>query len=422
MPPMRRQVGGSGAGDGSGSLDVLGADEARRMTLRAQGVLGRSERPRTPGEVLARLGALQLDTISVLARSHELVCYSRAGPTGRAAVEEACWGRDAAGAPRAVEYWAHAACILPVELWPALAFRRRRMRIKRRWDLDAPASVIDEVRRRLRDEGPMTATQLGGAKRGGPWWDWSPVKVAVELLLDWGEAVCVTRTGWRRVYDLAERALPHTVLAVGEPDDQDCLRQLVRRSGAALGVATAADLADYFRLSRADVAAGLPGSGLVPVRVEGWAQPAWADPSALGSVDAGGRHRSTLLSPFDPLVWDRARAERVFGLTHRLEAYTPAPRRVHGYYAMPVLAGGRMVGRVDPARAGSTLVCRRVGLRSGPGGRVPASVIDGVAAALAEAATWVGSTSVVLEVVDPPAAAAPLRTTLGGYGLAISSP
>lgn len=419
---MRRQVDSGGPSDGGGMGDSFSADEARRMTLRAQGVLGRAERPRTPGEVLARLGALQLDTISVLARSHELVCYSRAGATGRDAVEQACWGRNAAGEPRAVEYWAHAACILPVELWPALAFRRRRMRTKRRWDLDAPASVIDEVRRRLHAEGPMTATQLGGAKRGGPWWDWSPVKVAVELLLDWGEAVCVTRTGWRRVYDLAERALPDAVLAAGEPDDQDCLRQLVARSGAALGVATVADLADYFRLSRADVAAGLPGSGLVPVQVDGWAQPAWADPAALATVDAGGRHRSALLSPFDPLVWDRPRAERVFGLVHRLEAYTPAHRRVHGYYAMPVLAGGRMVGRVDPARLGSTLVARRVGLLCGPGGRVAASVIDGTAAALAEAATWVGSTSVALEMIDPPPAAAALRTALGAYGLAISSP
>lgn len=290
---------------------------------------------------------------------------------GAAAIDAACWGTDAAGSPRAFEYWAHAASVLGVDMWPLMAFRRRRLRTTRRWNLDAPLSVIDTVRRRLAVEGPLTATQLGGAKQGGEWWDWSPVKTAAELLLDWGEVVCVRRVGWRRVYDLAERVLPSDVLAGADMADAECLATLVARAGTALGVATAGDLADYFRLTRADVATGLPSSGLVPVRVQGWDHAAWADPAGLADVGQRGRHRTTLLSPFDSLIWDRARTLRVFGLHHRLEAYTQAAARIHGYFAMPVLAGGRLVGRVDPVRSGATLVARRVSLvPAGPAGGV----------------------------------------------------
>lgn len=142
------------------------------MALRAQGLLGRRGRPATPADVLRQVGALQLDTISVLARSHQLVCFSRTGAVGAAAIDAACWGTDAAGSPRAFEYWAHAASVLGVDMWPLMAFRRRRLRTTRRWNLDAPLSVIDTVRRRLAVEGPLTATQLGGAKQGGEWWDW----------------------------------------------------------------------------------------------------------------------------------------------------------------------------------------------------------------------------------------------------------
>jgi uncharacterized protein YcaQ len=371
----------------------LSLPEARRLALRAQGFHGSEGRPRTPAAVLARTGALQLDTISVLARSHELVCFARCGPVGSAAVSDACWGSDASGSPRAVEYWAHAASILPVTSWPWFAFRRRAMRARTQWYHDAPAAVIDGVRHRLEVEGPLTATELGGAKQGGPWWDWSPVKSAVERLLAWGEVVCTTRRGWKRVYDLTERALPAELVGA-EPDDATCLAALVAASGRGLGVATVADLADYFRLGQDQTRAALPHTPLVPVEVAGWAQPAWADPDALEGLARRGRHRTTLLSPFDSLIWDRARTERLFGFPHRLEAYVPAPKRIHGYYAMPVLAGGRLVGRVDPGRVGRTLVAKRVGILT------PAAVAD-VAVALREAASWVGADEVVVETVDP---------------------
>ncbi|MFC1429060.1 winged helix-turn-helix domain-containing protein [Streptacidiphilus sp. N1-3] len=369
---------------------TLRADDARRIALRAQGLLGAPDRRAGVPGVLRHLGAVQLDTISVLARSHELVPYARLGAVGRESVEAAYWSGGAS-----FEYWSHAACILPVEEWPLFSFRRRAYLARgHRWHRmeDADRSCA-EVLARLRAEGPLTATELGGAKKGGVWWDWSETKIAVEWLLDTGQVVCTERRGWKRVYDLAERAVPADLLA-SDPDDASCVRQLVRRSGAALGVATRKDLADYHRLKTEQVGAALADSGLVPVLVEGWGRDgapaaAWADPAAL-DTEPRGRHRTTLLSPFDSLVWDRARTERIFGLSHRLEAYTPKEKRLHGYFAMPLLAGGRLVGRVDPAREKRTMIARQISLDS------PA-LLPALAQALREAAAWVGCDSVRVE-------------------------
>ncbi|UWE08185.1 winged helix-turn-helix domain-containing protein [Actinacidiphila bryophytorum] len=378
----------------------LSADQARRIALRAQGFIGAPDRKAGTRGVLRSLGAVQLDTISVLARSHELIPYARLGAVGREAVEQSYWSGD-----HAFEYWSHAACILPIEEWPHFAFRRRARRARgRRWHVLADAerscaTVLD----RLRADGPLTSTELGGAKNGGPWWDWSETKIAVEWLLDTGEVVCTRRRGWKRVYDLAERAVPDTLLH-DDIDDAECMRRLVAQAGAAMGVATRADLADYHRLKGEQVTAVIADTGLVPVEVEGWGKPAWADPQALAS-EPRGRHRTTLLSPFDSLVWDRPRTERIFGFTHRLEAYTPKPKRIHGYFAMPLLAGGRLVGRVDPAREGRTLVARQVTL-DGPKAVQPA------ADAIAEAAGWVGCVEARVERVLPEALREPLVTAV----------
>ncbi|MFC5907789.1 winged helix-turn-helix domain-containing protein [Streptacidiphilus monticola] len=369
---------------------LLSADHARRIALRAQGLLGAPDRRAGVRGVLRHLGAVQLDTISVLARSHELVPYARLGAVGREAVERAYWSGGAS-----FEYWSHAACVLPVEEWPLFAFRRRRFLARgHRWHRmeDADRSCA-EVLARLRADGPLTATELGGAKKGGVWWDWSETKIAVEWLLDTGVVVCGERRGWKRVYDLAERAVPAELLAQ-ELEDADCLRRLVGQAGAALGVATVKDLADYHRLKVDQVTAALPESGLVPVQVAGWGRDgrpaaAWAAPEAL-ATEPRGRHRTTLLSPFDSLVWDRSRTERIFGLSHRLEAYTPREKRVHGYFAMPLLAGGRLVGRVDPAREGRTLIARQLSVDS-------ARHLPALAQALREAASWVGCTDVRVE-------------------------
>ena len=350
--------------------------------------------------MLRALGAVQLDTISVLARSHELVPYARLGAVPRPTVESAYWS----GAT-SFEYWSHAACVLPIEEWPLFAFRRRARRaLRRRWhDLPDADAVCARVLDQLKSEGPCTASELGGAKNGGEWWDWSETKIAVELLLDWGEVVCVERRGWKRVYDLAERAIP-SELHHDDLTDDECVRRLVAQSGKAMGVATRADLADYHRLKAAQVESVLEASGLVPVAVQGWDKPAWADPGALDASPRG-RHRTTLLSPFDSLVWHRPRTERLFGFVHRLEAYVPKSKRVHGYFAMPLLAGGQLVGRVDPGREGRTLVARQVSMAG-------AAAVDPMAKALAEAASWVGCEEVRVERCDDPKRAAELTAAL----------
>ncbi|HXW47007.1 MAG TPA: crosslink repair DNA glycosylase YcaQ family protein [Streptosporangiaceae bacterium] len=402
------------------------------MVLRAQGLLGaEGRRGGVPG-MLRRLGAVQLDTISVLARSHELVAYARLGPIGRARVELAYWHPRR---PAAFEYWSHAACVLPIEEWPYYAFRRRAFRVRGlRWHQSHP-DVCEQVLARIRAEGPLTATELGGAKKGGPWWDWSDTKIAVEWLLDTGDVLCARRSGWRRVYDLPERVLPDG-LAGSEPADSECVTRLAQVAARALGVVTHADLADYQRLSysgaelrrggqRLTAAWAAEEAGLVPVEIAGArrapAVRAWADPAAVGErpesgeqAAAGalaqrGRHRTTLLSPFDSLVWDRKRTLRVFGFEHSLEAYVPQHKRVHGYFTMPLLAGGRLVGRVDPAREGRTLIARKLSLDK------PAAA-EAMAQALVEAASWVGCDSVRLEQVEPAGIEPRLRAALAAHG------
>ena len=413
----------------------LTPDEARLLTLRAQGFIGASSRRGGVPGMLRRVGAVQLDTISVLARSHELVAYARLGAIPRDRIERAYWNPRQADA---FEYWSHAACVLPLEEWPFYAFRRRAFRARgMRWHESHP-DVCARVLARIRAEGPLTATQLGGAKNGGPWWDWSDTKIAVEWLLDTGDVICARRTGWRRVYDLPERVLPAKLLQA-DPSDEECVIHLAAVAARALGVATRADLADYQRLrlggagqrrdgplmAAEDAAAA---AGLVPVEIAAArgapAVRAWADRAAAGlaaaepagrpggspagTADAAagrGRHRTTLLSPFDSLIWDRKRTLRVFGFEHSLEAYVPQARRVHGYYTMPLLAGGRLVGRVDPARSGRTLVARKLTLDT-------PKAAEPMARALVEAASWVGCDSVELGQVQPPQLEQRLRSAL----------
>jgi len=402
-------------------LVSLSPDEARLLTLRAQGLVGAEARRGGVPAMLRRIGAVQLDTISVLARSHELVAYARLGAVPRARIERAYWNP---GPATAFEYWSHAACVLPAEEWPYYAFRRRALRARlMRWHA-TNEKVVAQVLARLKAEGPLTATQLGGARKGGPWWDWSETKIAVERLLDTGEVICARRTGWRRIYDLPERVLDDDLLG-HDPSDEDCVIRLIGTAGRALGVATRADLLEYQRVRQwgvqtmSTVAAThdiAVAAGLVPVSVghAAAAVPAWADPGALawldstsgtGSSAGRGRHRVTLLSPFDSVIWDRKRTLRMFGFEHTLEAYVPQPKRVHGYYTMPLLARGRLLGRVDPARSGRTLVARQLSLDT------PAAT-EPMARALREAASWVGCDDVSLGRVSPPELSSRLEAAL----------
>lgn len=392
----------------------LSPTQARRVALWRQGLLGGEPTPAVATRagqarqadlvsgMLDRLGAVQLDTISVLARSHELVAYARLGAVRRGAIESAYWSGD-----RAFEYWSHAACILPMAMWPMFAFRRRHYRDRgMRWH-DVTKQDITKVRRLVTQEGPITTSDVGGAKNGGPWWDWSGAKIALEHLLDIGEVVVTRRVGWRRTYDLAERVVPPELFHDDFSDDE-CIAALIAAGAATVGVGTAGDISDVHRLPKAAAARHAEEAGLVPVAVPGWPR-AWATKEALDWLGAAGRdrHRTTLLSPFDSLIWFRERTERIFGMEHRLEAYTPADRRVHGYFAMPVLHRGELVARVDPKREGATLVARTITMES-----TSPSAVSGTVTALREAAAWVGADGVTVDRVVPASAAKAIRAQL----------
>lgn len=394
----------------------ISADQARSIAVRAQGLAGDTSAPKTPAAVLQHVGAVQLDTISVLARSHELVAYARLGPVPRAEVEAAYWSQPAV----AFEYVAHANCVIPIEDWPYFGFRRKQLGAGV-WPQLVGSPVLDEIKAAMQD-GPITVSDVGGARKQTGWWNWSEAKRALELMFARGEVVCTSRRNWKRVYDLPERAIPAALLA-HEPSVEESYMYLVRKAATALGVATRRDIANYYMLLTSYVGRGLDrkrlfdeamdASGLVGVQVEGWDEPAFAYEKDLRRRITQSR-RTTLLSPFDSLVWAeprvgagplRARTFRLFGYDMLFEPYVPKDKRVHGYFTMPLLSGDNIVGHVDPARDGKTLIARNLHVH-GP------HAIEPMAAALREAAQWVGCDNVGLEKVSPRNAAAPLKKLL----------
>jgi len=336
----------------------LGAAQARRVALAAQGFMD----PRPSGvpdrralrRVLGRTGLFQMDSVNVLARAHYLPLFSRLGPYPVAMLERAAYR-----APRELfEYWGHEASLLPVDAYPLLRWRMDEahegawggMRSVAREQPGLVADVLAEVRAR----GPLSAGEIeqvhggGRARRAGPWWDWSHVKRAIEYLFWAGEVTTASRRGFERLYDVTERVLPAQVLSAPVPDRAAAQRELVLRAARSLGVATGRDLRDYYRLSVTDTKARVgelvEAGDLATVTVEGWRQPAYL------AVDARLPRRvnaCALLSPFDPVVWERDRCERLYGFRYRIEIYVPASQRVHGYYVLPFLLGDRMVARVD---------------------------------------------------------------------------
>ena len=341
-----------------------------------------------------------------MARSHELVAYARLGPVPRERVERAYWRPRQ---PTAFEYWSHAACVLPIEYWPYFAFRRRALRARgKRWH-QSHERVCAQVLARLQAEGPLTATQLGGAVKGdgevggGAWWDWSDTKIAVEWLLDVGEVICVRREGWRRVYDLPERVLPAALLA-HDPSDTECLAHLAAVAARGSGGG------DPGRPDRLPPAAGNdqprhqarrpggPGGGGGRADTglrRGGGRPCHRRLGRSRGPGAGrggrpGRHRVTLLSPFDSLVWDRKRTRQMFGFDHSLEAYVPQAKRVHGYYAMPLLAGWSAAPtRCGGARPWSPASCHWP--RRRPPGRWPGRCGKRRNGSAAPRSPWTGS-------------------------------
>lgn len=383
---------------------TLSAALARRIALGAQGFADAAPtgRPdvRHLRRVLRRVGLIQMDSVNVLARAHYLPLYSRLGPYPTALLD-----RAAHQSPRELfEYWGHEASLVPVELQPALRWRmaeaeRHAWGGMRRLAAERPGFVA-WVRDEVAERGPVTAREIqdDAPRDTSAWgWNWSDVKTALEWLFWCGEVSSAARLpSFERRYDLTERVLPAHVVRTPTPDPADAYRRLVRVAATALGVATEADLRDYFRLpaaaSRAAVAELVDAGELEPVRVTGWRQPAYLDPAASRPRRIRAR---TLVSPFDPLVWERSRAERLFGFTYRIEIYVPADRRVFGYYVLPFLLDDALVARVDlkADRAAGVLRVPAAWIEPDPPGG-PARVAAELAAELHRLAGWLGLSGV----------------------------
>ncbi|HEX5597680.1 MAG TPA: crosslink repair DNA glycosylase YcaQ family protein [Micromonosporaceae bacterium] len=398
--------------------ESLSPSQARRIALAAQGF---GEPPpsgpptlRHLRRVLNRVGLLQMDSVNVLQRAHYLPLYSRLGPYPTALLDRAAYQR-----PRQLfEYWGHEASLIRVDLHPALRWRMAAAHADawggmRRIAREQP-QLVAWVRDEVRANGPLTATEIeqDAPRQTGNWgWNWSTVKQALEFLFWSGEVAAARRTGaFARVYDLPERVLPAAVLDEPTPTVAEAHRRLVSVAARALGVAAEPELRDYFRLplpgARAAIAELVEAGELTPVRVQGWRQPAYLHVDARLPRWIRG---DTLVSPFDPLIWERARTERLFGFTYRIEIYVPAPQRVHGYYVLPFLQGERFTARVD------LKADRRAGVLRVPAAWIEPGVEAGptaaaLAAELQRLAGWLG-----LGAVAPPVAgdlAGPLTAAL----------
>ena len=296
-----------------------------------------------------RLGVLQIDSVNVLIRAHYLPAFSRLGDYPREALEREAWGPR----PSLFEYWGHEASLLPITLQPLFRWRMARARRGETWPGLARFArerpdYIEAVLERIAKEGPATGGDFAEGPRQSGWWTWSHGKQALEWLFWTGAITTRGRRGFERVYDLTERVLPAAVINQATPQEADAQRALVRIAARAMGVATAGDLADYFRMpitdTRQRIAELLQAGELSVVSVEGWRQDAYLAPGASVPRRLPG---AVLLSPFDNLIWRRERAERLFGARIRLEIYTPAHNREHGYYVLPLLIGETIAARVD---------------------------------------------------------------------------
>jgi len=391
------------------STDTIAPATARRAALAAQGFAD----PRPSGPItrrrlvrtLERIRLLQLDSVNVAVRAHYMPLFSRLGPYDRALVDDAAWAPSARRPRLLVEYWAHEASLLPVQDWPLLRAGAKPEGWWRNYRALAQRhpTLVDDVLAAVTELGPVGAgaleAALGGPARprapGASWWERSDVKRVCEYLFGIGELTTGTRRHFQRLYDLPERVLPPDVLAAPPPSDGEAARALVLGSAAALGVATEPDLRDYYRLaparSRRAVVELVDAGELEQVDVRGWRHPAYRLPGTRVPRRISGR---ALLCPFDPLVWERARTERIFGFRYRIEIYVPEPKREFGYYVFPFLLDGELVARVD------LKADRRAGVLRVPGAFAEhdvdvARVVAELAAELREMAGWLGLDAVV---------------------------
>jgi len=383
----------------------LTAAQARRVAVAAQGLTA----PKPSGPVtrahlrrlIRRIQVLQLDSVSVAVRAHYAPVFSRLGPYDRELLDGAAWS-DTARSPRLlVEYWAHEAALMAVEDWPLMRWRMREY-VHGRWGVEIVKRnprLVDDVIAAVTDIGPATAGQIeahlqAGSRRGTraakkEMWDRTDTKWVAEALFASGVLTTARRVGFARHYDLSERVLPAGMLA-REVDDDEAARELILRAAAALGVATEADLRDYFRLrpgqSKPAVAELVDAGELREVQVEGWAAPAYLrSGQTVPRTDRG----TALLCPFDPLIFFRPRVRRLFGFEYRIEIYTPAAKRKYGYYVWPFLLDGELVARVDLKADRTAGVLNVVGAFAEPE-RNPARVASALAGKLQTMATWLG--------------------------------
>jgi uncharacterized protein YcaQ len=400
----------------------LSLDAARALFLAAQGLDRRPRRKAKKADVLAairRMAALQIDTISVVNRSPYLVLWTRIGDF------EPRWLDALLAEGKIFEYWAHEACFLPVEDYPL--FRNRMLdRTWMRWRyshavMEKHADQVERLLRQVREHGPVRSVDFERPDRGGGgWWGWKPEKRILESLFTAGELMIARREGFQRVYDLRERVLPGWRDA-DLPSVDAAHRALALKAVRALGVAKAKWVADYFRMGKKEtprIVRDLAAEGaLAAVEVEGWKEPGYVHPdhAALAESAAAGEVKptlTTLLSPFDPVVWDRQRASELFGFEYRLECYTPAPKRVYGYFTLPILRRGALLGRLDPKAHRRDGVFEVKTLYLEPGVRVTQGLVADLARAIRECAAWHGTPSVVIRRTDPPHLAARLTAAL----------
>jgi hypothetical protein len=379
--------------------ESLSLAQARRIALAAQGFTDPAPRGeptmRHLRRVFGRVGLVQMDSVNVLQRAHFLPFYSRLGPYRPELLDRAAYRR-----PRSLfEYWGHEASLLPVALHPAMRWRMARAgdfawKGVRRIATDRP-ELVKWVREEVAARGPVTAAEVEAdapRRRTDQWgWNWSDIKTALEWLFWTGEVTAAGRNGaWARLYDLPERVLPADVLAAPALTEPEAARQLVAAAAAALGVAAAPELRDYYRLPvagfQAAVDALVEAGELVPVRVAGWDRPAWRHRDARLPRRVPG---AGLLSPFDPLIWERSRTERLFGFRYRIEIYVPAAQRVYGYYVLPFRMGDRLVARVDLKADRPDRLLRVPAAWAEPGVAV-AEVVEALAAELWRLAGWLG--------------------------------
>jgi uncharacterized protein YcaQ len=369
-------------------VESVSPAQARRIALAAQG-FGRPRGivgTRQLNLTFERLRLLQLDSVNVFERSHYLPVFARLGGYDKELLDRLTF----ASPQKYVEYWAHEAAVIPVSDWPLWRWKMESLAardpVRYEWARENTA-MLDWLRAELADRGPVTAGQIehDANKRVGPWWGWSDVKHGLEFLFRWGEVVTAGRRRFERTYALPEHVLSSDIREA-TVSREDAQRELVERSSAALGIATASDLADYFRL-RADAVrpavADLEEAGtLIPVTVPGWKQKAWLHRDARIPRKMA---TTALLSPFDPVVWDRSRALRMFGFHYRIEIYTPAPKRQYGYYTLPLLQDEGIVGRIDLKTDRQARVLRVQSAWREPEASID---LDRVVALLRETAAW----------------------------------